>query len=119
MSKVDVIRKFYASDNFRDLKLVDKLIDNKFVLDWYSSVGHFKYDKEDIIKLSKEMFVNYDSTKVKLEKIFGEGNQVAAKYKFFASTIENPKELILIANVLVLWEFKEGKIIKGYQTSFI
>jgi ketosteroid isomerase-like protein len=119
MNKIDIIKNFYASDNFRDLTHVEELIDDEIVLDWYSSVGHFKYYKEDILKLSKEMFVNYTSTRIELETIFGEGNEVAVKYKFFAATIENPNEQILIANVMVIWEFKGDKIVKGYQTSFI
>lgn len=119
MSNVDIIRDFYASDNFRDTKLVDELFDDEIVLDWNSSVGHFKYNKEDILKLSKEMFVNYSSTKLELQTIFGEEDQVAVRYKFYATTIENPSELVLIANMMVIWEFKNKKLIKGYQTSFI
>lgn len=119
MSNVDIIKNFYSSDNFRNLELVDKLVDDNIELDWYSSIGHFKYAKEDILKLTREMFDNYATTNIVIETIFGEGNQVAIKYQFFAATIENPNELMLIANIMTLWEFKNGKLIKGFQTSFV
>lgn len=119
MNNLDIIKKFYASDNFRDLTLVDELFDEKAILNWYSSVGYFKYNKEEILKLSKEIYINYVKTKIELETIFGENDQVAAKYKFYAATIENPNDLVLIANIMIIWQFENGKIIKGYQSSYI
>ena len=119
MTNVDIIKNFYASDNFRDLDLVNKIVDDAIILEWNSSVGNFKYNKDDILKLSNEMFLNYLSTKIEIETIFGESDKVAVKYKFFVTTIENPNELVLIANMMVIWKFKNGKLIHGYQTSVL
>jgi hypothetical protein len=33
------------------------------------------------------------------------------------ATIENPKEIMLIAKVVAIWTFEDGKIIDGYLIS--
>jgi hypothetical protein len=44
-------------------------------------------------------------------------NQIVVKYNHKVTTIENPKEFVLIAKIVAIWEFEEGKIKKGYQIS--
>jgi ketosteroid isomerase-like protein len=119
MTNVEIIKDFYASENYRDLAFVDKLMDNSISLDWSSSVGQFIYNKADIMKLSKELFDNYTDSKIEILSLLGEGDSVAVRYNYYASTIENPSEMILITKIIVIWEFKEGKIIKGYQMSVV
>lgn len=119
MTNLQKIKQFYRSDNFRNIKLVDELFDDKISLEWNSSVGIFDYNKADILKLSKELYENYITSKVELLTIFGDDDKVALRYKYYASTIENPSELMLITKVMVIWEFEDGKIIRGYQSSIV
>ena len=119
MTNLEKIKQFYESDNFRNSKFVEELFDDEIVLEWNSSVGAFNYSKEDILKLSKELFENYVNSKVEIKTIFGDENSIAVRYDYYASTIENPNELHLITKIMVIWEFKNGKIINGYQTSVL
>lgn len=119
MTNVEQIQNFYTSENFRNLKLVDVLFHDDVVIEWNSTIGFFKYNKEDVMKFSKELYENYVSSNVEIITIFGEGNEVVVRYNYFASTIENPTEMILITQIMVIWEFRDGKIIKGYQCSHL
>lgn len=119
MTNVQIIRDFYASDNYRDLEYVERLLDDSFSVEWSSSVGLFRYDKSDVLKLSKEMFENYADTKIEILSAFGDNDQVAVHYDYFASTIENPSEMILIAKIMAIWTFKNEKIVHGYQISVL
>lgn len=119
MTNVEIIKKFYASDNYRDLEFVNHILDDSFTVEWNSSIGLFKYDKSDILKLSKEMFENYADTKIEVLTAFGDNDQVAVHYNYFASTIENPSEMTLIAKIMAIWTFKNEKIIHGFQISVL
>ena len=119
MTNVEIIKDFYTTDNFRSIDHVENLVDDSISLEWNSSVGQFTYNKADILKLTKELFENYSYSKIDLLTVFGEGDSVAARYNYYASTIENPSEVILITKIIVIWEFKNGKIIKGYQSSVL
>lgn len=119
MTNIDIIKNFYESESFRDLNLVNQLFDDNVSLEWNSSVGLFNYNKEDILKISKELFENYITSKAEIKTLFGEGNNVAVRYDYYASTIESPSEMELITKIMVIWEFKDGKIIKGYQNSVL
>lgn len=119
MTNVEIIKDFYSFENFRNLAYVDQLVDENCLLEWNSSVGQFIYNKVDIMKLTKELFENYSYSNIEIDTIFGQDNHVAVRYKYYASTIENPSEVILITKIMVIWEFKNGKIIKGYQSSVV
>lgn len=119
MTNIEKVKNFYESENFRNTKLVDDLFDENVLLEWNSSVGLFNYNKEDILKFSQELFKNYYTSKVELKTIFGDENSVAVRYDYYASTIESPSEMMLITRIMVIWEFKNGKIIKGYQNSVV
>ena len=67
----------------------------------------------------KELYENYVSSKVEILTFFGDDDKVALRYKYYASTIENPSELMLITKVMVIWEFEDGKIIRGFQSSIV
>lgn len=117
MTNVEIIKNFYASDNYRDLAFVNSLMDDSISLEWNSSVGSFIYNKDDVMKFSKELFENYSDSKIEILTIFGEDKFVSVRYDYYATMIEDPSEMVLIAKFIVIWEFKDGKIIKGYQAS--
>lgn len=119
MTNLELIQDFYTSENFRDLEFVDSLFHENVVFEWNSSIGLNSYGKDEILKFSKELYHNYYNSHVDIKTIFGNENQVAVRYDYYASTIENQHEMQLIAKVMVIWEFKDNKIIKGFQTTVL
>lgn len=119
MTNIEQIQNFYSNESFRNLELVDSLFHDDVIFEWNSSVGLFTYNKKDVLKFSKELFENYFTSEVIVKSLFGDENNVAIKYDYYASTIENPTEMLLIVKIIALWEFEDGKIIKGYQNSVI
>ena len=79
----------------------------------------YNFNKDDILKFSKQLYENYVSSKVEILTFCGDDDKVALRYKYYASTIENPSELMLITKVMVIWEFEDGKIIRGFQSSIV
>jgi hypothetical protein len=46
-----------------------------------------------------------------------EDNTVALRYAHYVKTIENPREEMLLAHFMVVWELKANKLYRGYQMS--
>ena len=44
-------------------------------------------------------------------------DKIVVKYNHKVATIENPREIMLIAKVVAIWTFEDGKIIDGYLIS--
>ena len=42
---------------------------------------------------------------------------VSLRYQHYIKTIENPREEMLLANFMVLWELKDNLLHRGYQMS--
>lgn len=117
MSNIELIKKYYSFNNFTDVEFVSNLIDDAIELDWKSTVGSFIYNKKDILKLTQELFVNYATIKFEILNIFGTEDEIAVRLNIIATTIENPDEEMLIANIMSIWIFENNKIIKGFQFS--
>ena len=49
--------------------------------------------------------------------LIAENNTVSITFNHFGASIENQKDLILIGRFIVIWEFENNKMIKGYQIS--
>jgi hypothetical protein len=39
------------------------------------------------------------------------------RYSHFVKTIENPREEMLLAHFISIWQIKDNKLYKGYQMS--
>jgi hypothetical protein len=42
---------------------------------------------------------------------------IAVRYSHYIKTIENPREEMLLAHFMVIWELKDDKLYRGYQIS--
>lgn len=117
MEKKALIQKLYAEDGLRNKEFLQSLLAENFILQWESSDGYHEMDKQAILNLADELNANYEFSDVDIYSIIEENNQVAVHYLHKVSTLENPISLIPIAKVIVIWEFEENKLIKGYQIS--
>ncbi|CAM3852832.1 MULTISPECIES: nuclear transport factor 2 family protein [Flavobacterium] len=117
MTNKELIQKIYLEDGIRDSETLEKYFHQDIVLEWTSSDGDLVLHKNDIIKISKELFSNYSASYIDITHLIEQDNQVVIRYNHKVATIENPDEIMLIAKFIVIWEFENGKIIKGYQIS--
>jgi hypothetical protein len=48
-----------------------------------------------------------------------EGDLISVRYSHYVKTVENPREDILLAEFMVIWEIKDEKLYRGFQMSQI
>ena len=102
MSK-KLVQDFYKSDALINSEIMDTFLHPDIVLDWHSSTGFKQLKRQDLLTLTTE-----------LSK---EGNAIAVRYSHYIKTIENPREEMLLAHFMVIWELKDDKLYRGYQIS--
>lgn len=117
MSAKEIVLEFYKSDALLENETVSKLLHADVVLEWHSSKGFLKLKHQDIIDLTTEFGKAYVRSKARITHILEEGNTVAVRYSHYVKTIENPREEMLLAHFMVIWELKNNKLYRGYQMS--
>ncbi|MQP24241.1 hypothetical protein GFJ94_04080 [Flavobacterium sp. LMO8] len=117
MTNREKIEFLYKEDGIRDKFFLESLINDDFKLEWDSSSGNSILNKNFILNLSEVLKTNYDMSYFEISHLIEENNQIVVKYNHKVTTIENPKEIMLIAKVVAIWTFQEGKIIDGYLIS--
>jgi predicted SnoaL-like aldol condensation-catalyzing enzyme len=117
MSAKEIVQEFYKSDVLLESDSVSKLLHQDVVLEWHSSKGFLKLHHDDILALSSELSKAYVRSKIRITHIVEEGNTVALRYSHYVKTIENPREEMLLAHFMVVWELKAKKLFRGYQMS--
>ena len=78
---------------------------------------YLKLKHQDIIDLTTELGKAYVRSKARITHILEEGNTVSVRYSHYVKTIENPREEMLLAHFMVIWELKNNKLYRGYQMS--
>lgn len=117
MSAKEIVQEFYKSDAILDAETVKKMLHEDIVLEWHSSKGFLKLKYQEIIDLTKELSKAYVRSKSRITHILAEGNIVSVRYSHYVKTIENPREEMLLAHFMVIWELKNNKLYRGYQMS--
>jgi hypothetical protein len=117
MTNKERIEFLYKEDGIRNISFLDTLLHNDFILEWDSSEGTLLLQKADVIHLANELKQNYVDSFMEISHFIEQENQIVVKYNHKVTTIENPKEFFLIAKFVVIWEFEDHKIKKGYQIS--
>lgn len=117
MSLESIVEKLYLEDGLRNRDFLNSLLDEDFKLEWDSSVGSKIMTKSEILEMADELKANYEVSKVSILDVVHNDSKLVVHYLHHVSTIENPKELITIAKVVVIWEFQNDKILNGYQIS--
>ncbi len=117
MSAKSIVQNFYKSDVLLESETVNSLLHPEVVLEWHSSKGFLKLNKDQIIDLSQELSKAYVRSKTRISHILSDGNTVSVRYSHYVKTIENPREEMLLAHFMVIWEIKDGLLYRGYQMS--
>lgn len=117
MTPKKLVQNFYKSDVFLDRELTESFLHPDVLLNWHSSKGFLLMDFDKILTLTDEISRTYVRSKIKIQHILAEGNLVSVNYDHFVKTIENPREEMLLAHFIVIWEIKDGKLFRGHQMS--
>ena len=117
MSAKEIVQEFYKSDALLESKTISKLLHDDVVLEWHSTNGFLKLKHQDIIDLTTELGKAYVRSKARITHILEDGNIVSIRYSHYVKTIENPREEMLLAHFMVIWELKNNKLYRGYQMS--
>jgi hypothetical protein len=117
MSAKTIVKDFYKSDVILDAEKVKSFIHPDIVLEWHSSKGYHKLKHDQILDLSHELSKAYVRSKVRISHFLENKNTVAVRYSHYVKTIENPREEMLLAHFMVVWEIKDNKLYRGFQMS--
>ena len=117
MNAKEVVKNFYLSDALRNSELMDTFIHPEIVIEWNSSKGFLTLNRTDILRLSDEIKIAYHSSRVHINHLLEEKNTVSVRYTHYIKTIENPREEMILAHFMVIWEILDGKLFRGYQMS--
>lgn len=119
MSAKKLILDFYKSDALINSEILNTFLHPEIVLDWHSSKGFFQMRREDLLTLAIELNRSYIRSKVKISHLIKEGDLISIRYSHYVKTVENPREDILLAEFMVIWEIKDEKLYRGFQMSQI
>ena len=117
MNLKKIILDFYKSEALINPTILASYLHDDIVFEWNSSTGFIQMNREDLLTLASELSRSYIRSKVKISHLVKEGDLVSVRYVHFVKTLENPREYILLANFMVIWEIKDEKLYRGYQIS--
>jgi hypothetical protein len=117
MSAKDFVKAFYKSDALIDSTILKEFIHPEIVIDWYSTEGYVQMNYNSLINLADELHKAYVRSKVRISHIIEEDNLISVRYSHFVKTIENPREEMLLAHFMMIWEIKDDKLYRGFQMS--
>jgi hypothetical protein len=117
MNAKNLVLDFYQPDIMLDKEAIKQFIHPEITIEWNSSKGFVQMNYDDVLNLSDELKKSYVRLKTKISHIFHDKDKVSVRYSYFVKTIENPREEMLLANFMVIWEIKDQKLFRGYQMS--
>lgn len=117
MSAKKIVQEFYKSDALLEVETVANLLHPEIILEWHSTTGFLKLNYTEIINYTTQLSKAYIRSKSRITHIIEDHNTVAVKYDHYVKTIENPREEMLLAHFMVIWELKDNKLYRGYQMS--
>lgn len=117
MSSKKMVIDFYKSDALINSDVMKEFLHPDVIVEWNNSSGFTQLNYDSIISLTNEMSKAYVRSKVRISHIISKKDMVSVRYSHFAKTIENPREEMLLAHFMVIWEIKEGKLYRGFQIS--
>jgi hypothetical protein len=119
MSSKEIVKSFYKSDAFINPEIMKEYLHPECILEWHSSQGFIQMDYQELLSLTNEISRAYVRTKARISHIIEEGNTVSVRFSHFVKTIENPREEMFLAHIMIIWELKDNKLYRGYQMSQI
>jgi hypothetical protein len=117
MSPKELVQSFYNSDALYNSKTLETFLHPEVVLEWNSSKGFFKKDRDGLVQMANNLQLGYETFVVQVHQILAEDNLVSVHYTHFGTTIENPGQINRLAYFFVIWEIQDDKLFRGYQMS--
>jgi hypothetical protein len=117
MSVKDIVQNFYKSDLLLDPEQVKAFLHPDVLLEWHTTKGFMKLHFDQIVELSTEMSKSYIRSKCRISHLVVNAKTASVRYGHYVKTIENPREEMLLAHFMVIWELKDDKLYRGYQMS--
>lgn len=117
MSAKEIVQKFYKSDALIDSEVIKDFLHPEVIVEWNSSKGFVELNYESLVNLSVELSKAYVRSKIRISHILSENDLISVRYSHFVKTIENPREEMLLAHFIVIWQIKDNKLFRGYQMS--
>ncbi len=117
MSAKEIVQKFYKSDALIDSEVIKDFLHPEVIVEWNSSKGFVELNYDSLVNLSAELSKAYVRSKVRISHIISENDLISVRYSHFVKTIENPREEMLLAHFIVIWQIKDNKLYRGYQMS--
>jgi hypothetical protein len=117
MSAKEIVQQFYKSDALIDSEVIKDFLHPEVIVEWNSSKGFIKLDYNSLLNLSNDLSKAYVRSKVRISHLIVENDLISVRYSHFVKTIENPREEMLLAHFIVIWQLKDNKLFRGYQMS--
>ena len=117
MTPKEIVKDFYKSNAFLDSTLLDVYMHRDVSLDWNSSKGFLQMNKEEMLNITNQMGKAYHSSRIYITHLLEDNNKVTVRYSHYVKTIENPREEMILAHFIVIWELKDDKLYRGFQMS--
>ena len=110
MTAKEFVQKFYKSDALIDSEILKEYLHPDVIVDWNSSKGFIQLNYDSLLDLSNELSKAYVRSKVRISHIISEDDMISVRYSHFVKTIENPREEMLLAHFIAIWEIKDDKL---------
>ncbi len=117
MTSKKFVENFYKSEALTRSEVMEQYMHPEVMLDWNSSKGFLQLRLGDMLKLADELGKAYERSKVRITHLVGDTSTVAVRYSHYVKTIENPREEMLLAHFIAIWELRDGLLFRGYQMS--
>ena len=117
MKAKNIVANFYKSDVILDQEVMDEFLHPDVLLDWHNTKGFLQLNKKQILEISHDLSKSYIRSKNDISHLIAKGETVTVRYTQYVKTIENPREELLLAHFIVIWELKDDKLYRGYQIS--
>ncbi len=113
----EIVLEFYKSDALIDTAVMQEYLHDDVKVEWHSSKGFITMNHKDVMALTLELGKAYVHSNVRIKHILAEGDTVSVSYAHYIKTVENPREEMLLAYFMIVWELKDGLLHRGFQMS--
>ena len=117
ISPKQVVKDFHQANIINDETILENYFHKDLVLIWNSADGLSIMHYDDLIAFFLEIRRTYNDLRIEISHLLQDGNQVTIRYKYYASTLENPEEELGISNFIGIWEVKDDKMYRGHLLS--
>jgi hypothetical protein len=117
ISPKQVVKDFHQANIINDETILENYFHKDLVLIWNSADGLSIMYYDDLIAFFIEIRRTYNDLRIEISHLLQDGNQVTIRYKYYASTLENPEEELGISHFIGIWEVKGDKMYRGHLLS--